>query len=309
MPEDLYALLGVPHDADAATLKKAYRRLAKELHPDRNASSQAEARFKAVGRAYAVLSDSKRRDAYDASAPPGGAASRGEARAGKTPVRRVRVSRAPETYAFTPGPARGPENGLEMLSSLFRRASRRVQEERGSDHHATVSLSLGEALRGATLDLEGLLPSALVRVLVPKGSTDGTTVRVPDLGGASPSVGANGDLVVTLRVEPHPRFRVEDRDLHVDVPVTLREAYAGAKIDVPTPAGPIEIRIPPRSQSGTVLRVKGRGVPAAGPGLAAGNLFVRLEVHIPTGDSAEIAALVERLAALQDEAPRAELVL
>ena len=304
MPEDLYALLGVPHDVDAATLKKAYRRLAKELHPDRNASSQAEARFKAVGRAYAVLSDSKRRDAYDAAAQ----GSRRDARAGKTPVRRVQVSRAPETHAFDPRPARGPENGLEMLGSLFRRASRRVQEERGSDHHATVSLSPGEALRGAILDLEGLLSGALVRVLVPKGSTDGTTVRVPDLGAASPSVGANGDLVVTLRVEPHPRFRVEGRDLHVDLPVTLREAYIGAKVDVPTPAGPIEIRVPPRSQSGSVLRVKGRGVPAMG-GLAVGNLFVRLEVHVPTVDSAEVAALVDRLAALHDEAPRAGLVL
>ena len=303
MPEDLYALLGVSRDADLDTLKKAYRRLARELHPDRNpsATDHAEARFKAIGRAYSELSDAKKRATYDA------AWKTAEARRTAKNVRRFRVSGVTvDDLSVVMAPLRGPENGLEMLGSFFRRA--RPTTERGADRHATLTLSLGDALRGATVDLDGLAHTA-VRVVVPAGTTNGATLRVAGMGAASSSVGSNGDLVLTVLVEENPRFCTRGSNLHLDLPITLREAYLGATIAVPTPDGTIALRIPPRSQTGTVLRVKGRGVPGSTKGRANGHLLVRLEVHVPTEERREIAALIERLAALQVGDVRAGLAL
>lgn len=301
MPEDLYALLGVARDADLDTLKKAYRRLARELHPDRNpsATDHAEARFKVLGRAYAVLSDSKKRATYDASWKAA------EARRIAKNVRRLRVSDVTVDDLAGLAPLRGPENGLEMLGSFFRRTR---PTERGADRHATLTLSLGDALRGATVDLEGLAQTPL-RVVVPAGTTDGATLRVAEMGAASSNVGSNGDLVLTVRVEKNPRFYTRGSNLHLDLPITLREAYVGSTIAVPTPDGTIALRIPPRSQTGTVLRVKGHGVPGRTAGDANGHLLVRLEVHVPTDERREIGALIERLAAFQEGDVRAGLTL
>lgn len=305
MVEDFYELLGVPCDADVDTLKKAYRRLVKELHPDRNPAPAAEARFKAVSRAYAVLSDTKKRAAYDASST----APRQRVRATKpTPPgapRRVRVSHVTVDELVSTPPLRGPENGLEMLGSFFRKTR---QDERGADRHATVTLSLGDSLRGLECDLEGIVSGSLVRLVVPAGAPDGSTVRVAGFGTPSPSLGPPGDLVVTVRIEPNARYRMVGHDLHLALPISLREAYSGARIEVPTPTGPIELRVPPRSQSGTVLRVKNRGAKAHSTA-PPGHLFVRLEVQIPTSDDPKVATLIERLAALHNEPLREGLEL
>ncbi len=285
MPEDLYELLGVTRDADVAALKRAFRTRVKELHPDKNpGSARHEARFKAVSRAYAVLTNPAERAAYDQKAPR-------STRASATRVAKVRVE--PSTRETEP--LRGPTNGLEMLESFFRK--KRPTHEPGEDRHATVTIPLGDALRGSTLDLEGLERKAL-RVEIPRGTVDGDRVRLLGRGMPSPTLGPDGDLWLEVRVEPHPHFRVEGRDLHLDLPITVPEAYLGCAVAVPTPTGAIELRVPPRTTGGAVLRVKDRGVPAAKgePAGRHGALFVHVQVVWPSEDVAEVTTLVRRLA-------------
>jgi curved DNA-binding protein len=146
---------------------------------------------------------------------------------------------------------------------------------------------------------------AKVSVRIPAGADEGSRVRIPGQGAPSSNGGANGDLLLNIHVEPHAFFKREDDDLHLDLPITIAEAYAGAKVKVPTIDGSVTLKVPAHTQSGARLRVRGKGVTRKGN--PVGDLYVHFLVQIPTDDSPELASLIEKIAAFQTEDPRAKI--
>jgi curved DNA-binding protein len=315
MAEDLYALLGVQRNADAEAIKKAYRKLASKLHPDRNPGNAAvEARFKQVNHAYDVLGDAKKRALYDEFGEEG---LREGFDAEKSRAYRDWSRRAGGTaYGGARGGVdmedlfgRGSGGGLgDMFEELMGRARRSRGPMRGPDLESEVTIDFVSALRGATLELRPQGPvAAPVTVRIPAGANEGSRVRIAGQGGPSPNGGARGDLVLTLHVTPHPYFRREGDDLHLDLPVTVAEAYHGAKVRVPTIEGAVALKVPERAKSGQVVRLRGKGV--ARKGREPGDLYVHFLVQIPTDGSAEVKDLVDRLAKFQPGDPRADIHL
>ncbi|WP_394823459.1 DnaJ C-terminal domain-containing protein [Pendulispora albinea] len=317
MAEDLYSVLGVPKGADADTIKKAYRKLAQKLHPDKNpGNKQVETRFKAVNKAYDVLSDDSKRKLYDEFGEEG-------LREGFDPDR----VRAYKQWASQQGGVRGAggwsgdgggvriedlfsnvatnpgAGGGDIFGDLFGRARRRGPVK-GHDVESEVTIDFVSSVNGATLELrtEGGEP---VTVRIPPGAYEGSRVRIAGQGGTSPNGGPRGDLVLVVHVESHPFFRRDDDDLHVDVPVTLKEAYQGAKIRVPTPDGFVSLRVPEGTQSGNVLRVRGKGI--SRKGRTPGDLYVHFLVRIPTDRSPETAELIEKIGEKDGDDPRKDL--
>ncbi len=315
MADDLYGLLGVSKTADAAALKKAYRKLAKDLHPDKNpGNKQAETRFKAINHAYEVLSDAKRRALYDEFGEEG-------LREGFD-AERVRAYKrwAAQGGARGGGGGGGIPGGIDIedlfgggggqrvegygdvFGDLFGRARRRGPM-RGADLESEITVDLASAIRGTSLELRpqgGGSPPVTVRI--PPGAAEGSRVRIAGQGAPSPSGGPRGDLLLTIHVKPHPHFRREEDDLHLDLPITLHEAYFGAKVRVPTLDGSVSLKVPERTQGGTVMRLKGKGV--ARKGRAPGDLYVHFQVQIPKGNGADLSSLFEKIAEHQKEDPR-----
>jgi curved DNA-binding protein len=317
MAQDLYSVLGVPKNADHDAIKKAYRKLAKDLHPDKNPGNKnAETRFKAVNHAFDVLGDAKKRALYDEFGEDG-------LREGFDPER----ARAYKRWAGQQGAGGGFRGGQVNLEDLFGGENgevhfstgagdffgdlfgrgRRRGPIKGADLESEVTIDLPSAIRGATLELRPHNSPVPVTVRVPPGADEGSRVRIPGQGAPSVNGGAPGDLLLVIHVSPHRYFRREGADLHVDVPITLGEAYHGAKVKIPTPEGAVTIKIPSRTQTGAVLRVRGKGV--AKKGSFPGDLYVHLAVHVPTAEDPEVAQLVEKLAKHQTEDPRKDLKL
>jgi curved DNA-binding protein len=315
----LYDVLGVSVRVDTETLKRAYRKLAKQLHPDRNPGNRdAELKFKAVNQAYAVLSDTKRRALYDEfgdeSLRTNFDAGRSRARGGRAsadasgaPARDAAGIRTEAVAVRTTGVStemRGASNGLDVLGNLFRR---RAPAMRGADYETEIAIDFAEAVRGTARLLNGIPGAGAVLLRVPRGTANGGVVRVVGAGGPSIGDAPSGDLKVTIRVRPHAHFRREGNDLHLQLPITLREAYFGGRVKVPTPDGAVQLKIPRLSQSGQVLRVQKKGVaPEVGP---AGDLLVHLAVQAPTAESLEVARAIEKIAEQQKGDPRAGIAL
>jgi DnaJ-class molecular chaperone len=275
---ELYSLLGVSRSATAIEIKRAYRRLAKLLHPDRNqADSEVEDRFRRVAHAYGVLSDARKRKIYDrcgeeglggAGAPRSGSEATaeptvgGRRRASSGPAANVGQVTARELFGPSGGPA--PRQGANLS--------------------CVASLDLAEAVRGCVREVRikgtNASPDRRVRVRIPAGVVGGERLRVRGLGRAGSRGGEPGDLFIVTRIRPHPYFFLEDGELHVHLPLTPLEAYDGAEIEVPTPHGPVQVRVPRRSQAGAQLRVRSRGI-ARGQS-APGDLRVHLRVVLPT---------------------------
>lgn len=270
MAESLYETLGVQKDATADAIRSAYRKLARKHHPDVNPGDKAaEEKFKKISAAYDVLSDDKKRKAYDEF---GDASLQG----GFDPEKAREYARWQNTrqQQRSSGFEQGP---MEFdFSELFGRATRRGPA-RGQDLAAQIQIDFRQAIEGAefTADIPGQGP---VRVRIPPGADTGSTLRVPGKGGPGGRGGAPGDLVIEVQVMPHPVLRRDGLDLYLTLPVSLDEAYNGATIDVPTFEGPISLKIPPRSQNGAKLRVKGRGVPRK---TERGDFYVELAVRMP----------------------------
>jgi curved DNA-binding protein len=313
MAEDFYATLGVPRDADAATIKKAYRKLAKDLHPDKNpGKTEIETRFKAVNRAFQTLSDPKARGIYDEFGEDGlregfdperaraykqwGA--RGAGGAGRTRAGNVSF----EDFGGEDPFAGQTFNGGFDLGELFGRGRRRAPQK-GQDLSGEVTIDFMDAIRGTTVELTR--GNAPLTVRIPAGADEGSRVRIPWQGGPSLNGGQPGDLLLTIHVKPHPHFRREGDDLHLDVPITLLEAYEGAKIRIPTIEGAVQLKVPAGTQSGTMLRVRGKGV--AKKGKTAGDQFVHFIVRVPLDQDPEVARLVRELGQHQKEDVRAHL--
>ncbi|WP_201727938.1 DnaJ C-terminal domain-containing protein [Acidocella sp. C78] len=278
--KDPYDVLGVARDAGQDDIRRAYRRLAKDHHPDLNpGNAAAEARFKEVSAAYHLLSDADQRARFD----------RGEIDAeGQERARRGGW----RDYADTGEGARygggGPwtTDDLEaMFGSMFGGGGAgRGGPGRGQDRHYTLTIGFVEAVVGGTRRLS-LPDGGTLDVRIPPGTEDGQMLRLRGKGGVGWNGGPAGDALIRVSVAPHRFFTREGQDIRLDLPVTLAEAVLGGQVEVPTPGGAVRMRIPAGSDSGTVLRLRGRGVPMHG-GSAAGDLYATLRIVIGKPDPA-----------------------
>lgn len=299
---DLYSELGVARGASAQEVKKAYRKLAAKYHPDKNPGAANEEKFKRATLAYEVLSDEKKRAAYeefgDVALRPGFDAERARAMkngfGGGFPG-----GGFPEGVDLNDlfGGAGGGGGLGDMLGDLFGRtrgARGGARPVRGYDMTSKVTLDFVDAVRGTTVQLSSTDGSEPVSVRIPAGAADGSTLRLRGKGGAGRGGGPPGDLVLTVEVRPHAHFKREGDDLHLDLPLTLAEAYHGAHVPVPTPYGEVKLKVPARTQSGQKTRLRGKGVQRKGA--TPGDLYLRfLVVYADVGD--RTAALVDELSA------------
>ncbi|WP_102509606.1 DnaJ C-terminal domain-containing protein [Sanguibacter massiliensis] len=297
LEKDFYAALGVAKDADAAAIKKAYRKLARQYHPDQNAGDpKAEARFKEIGEAYAVLSDAEEREKYDAIRAMGGGArfSAGPGGAGAGGFEDMFGS-------MFGGGAAGSRQGFgggggfeDILGGLFNggggagfRAGPRPQQ--GADLTTSVTLPFRQAVEGSEVALE--IEHRTIKARIPAGVRDGQKIRLRGKGRPGTGGAPAGDLIITVTVGPHPVFTLDGHNLRVTVPVTFDEATLGAQIEVPTLDGQtVKVKVAPGTPSGRVLRVKGRGVKAA---KTTGDLLVTVQVVVPQNLSADARKAVE----------------
>lgn len=311
--KDLYAALGVGREADADAIRSAYRKLARRYHPDVNPGDpEAEERFKAISEAYSVLSDPEKRQLYDefgevslASGFDPEAARRARDAFG------ARFGGGPGPGADFPG-ASGEAfrfGGLDdLFSDLFRQRgwSGGPAAGRGPDLEAEIELDFLDAVRGGEHRLtlgrptaDGGVRSETVTVRIPAGVADGGRIRLPGKGGEGRGGGPPGDLHARIRVRPHPLFRREGRDVSIDVPISVREAVCGAKVEVPTLAGRATVTVPAGTSSGQRLRLRGRGVPAPGGG-EPGDFYVVVQVRVPKGLSADALERIGEVPELHD---------
>jgi curved DNA-binding protein len=309
---DLYKVLGVDRGVDADALRSAYRQIARENHPDRHpGDKQAEDRFKNASHAYSVLSNEQKRRAYDEF---GDAAL--EAGFDVEAARRAK-------QAFKGSFARGEgfEGGFsfdDLLGGVFDRfggtgGGRAGREpRRGPDLRSSLSLDFLDAATGGEQRIQvgrpspdGRISPQRLTVKVPPGVRDGGKIRLPGKGGAAPN-GVAGDLHLEITVRPHPIFRREGNDVHLDLPVTVREAALGAKIEIPTLEGRATVTVPAGSQGGSKLRLRGKGIPKYRK-RPAGDLIATLRIAIPTTLDDDAQAALEALAACDDPELRARL--
>ena len=296
MASDFYKDLGVSRDASPDEIKKAYRKLAAQLHPDKNpGDKKSETKFKAVNRAHQVLSDPEKRKLYDEFGEDGlregfdahTARAYGRAAAGA----RGR-GRGPEvSFEEIFGGARNSAGFSDIFGDIFGGGRGRANA-RGSDLQSEVAVDFVSALRGAELKLRLQDGGDEVTVRVPAGAGDGDKVRVPGQGAPGVGGGPPGDLLLTIRVRPHQFFERSGLDLYLDLQITVGEAFRGAKVRVPTPDGPVTLSVPKHAQSGQVARLKGKGVKR---GDNTGDLFVRFQVKLPTATSPEVEKAVQAL--------------
>jgi curved DNA-binding protein len=299
--KDLYQILGVARDADTETIRKAYRKLARKNHPDLNPGDQAaEERFKEISHAWEVLEDAERRRNYDEF----GAVSL-ESGFDAEKARQAREAFGTRFgFGGRPGAGRYEQEFEfgdldEMLGGFFGRgAGGRGIRLRGQDLEASLELDFLEAVRGGERRLTLTRPTAeggavteTVTVRIPPGVDTGGSLRIPGKGAPGIGGGPPGDLHVSLSVRPHRLFQRDGRHLTFDLPITVSEAIRGAKVEVPTLDGRATLTIPPGTDSGTRLRLRGKGVPDPRGG-APGDLFARVQIRVPRQlDDAARAAL------------------
>lgn len=306
--KDYYATLGVSRDASPEDIKRAYRRLARKYHPDVSKDPDAENRFKEIGEAYEVLKDPEKRAAYDALG--------GQWRAGEpfTPPPGWETRHPFGGATFSAGmDGMGPYSDFfEALFGSLRGGGWTGAAARGEDHHARIEIDLEDSYRGAqrTISLEVPVADArgrlhrrvrTVRVDIPRGILPGQQLRLagqgePGLGGAPA-----GDLYLEVAFRPHPRYRVEGRDLYLDLPLAPWEAALGGEVQVPTPDGTVALKVPAGSAAGRRLRLKGCGLPGRG-GQPAGDLYAVVNIALPAADT---PALREAYRQLQQAAQAA----
>ncbi len=285
MPTDLYTTLGVARDASAEAIRSAYRKLAKQHHPDLNPGNKtAEERFKAVASAYDILGDAEKRARYDR----GEIDATGEARPERPSWRGFAEGERGARYrqSARPGGAAAEEDFGDLFEDLFAnaRGSGGTTPRRGGDATYSLAVEFLEAIRGATRRVT-LPDGKTMDVRVPPGVDEGQTLRLKGQGHPGRNGAPAGDALIELHINPHRFYRRDGRDIHVELPVSLSEAVLGAKVEVPTPTGAVAMTIPKRSDTGRVLRLRGRGIPAHA-GQPAGDLYVTLKVTLADADQA-----------------------
>jgi curved DNA-binding protein len=282
---DYYAALGVERGASQAEIKKAYRRLAQKYHPDVSKEPEAEARFKEIAEAYQTLKDPEKRAAYDS------------------------LGQRPQGEEFRPPPDWARQHGAADsqfsfddldFADLFSRFGARAGRGGpfgggngampGQDFEVPVQISIEDAFRGTTLELQLSMPEYdaqgqlkrvphNVKARVAPGAVDGQRLRLPGKGGKGFNGGRAGDLYLDISLKPHRLYRASGHDLYVDLPLAPWEAALGASVEVPTPAGAVNLKVRPGTSSGQKLRLGGRGLPR--PRGGAGDLFAVVQIVVP----------------------------
>ena len=323
--KDFYAILGVPQDADAAAIKKAYRKLARKEHPDQNPGDVgAEKRFKEIGEAYAVLSDPEERQQYDAirsmthggarfrAGGPGGASGAGFEDVFSSMFGGGGAGGSGSRVRFSTGGGGAQPNLEDILGGMFGGGGPAyggygapAGPRRGANVTARTTLSFRDAVEGATVTLS-TGNGRRITTRIPAGVRDGQTIRLAGKGEPGDQGAPSGDLMLQVDVQKHPVFGRDGDNLTVDLPVTFAEAALGATVSVPTLSGePVKVRIAPGTPSGRVLRVKGRGVPRKDH---HGDLLAKVSVVVPQRLTDEARQAVEALQAQEQGVdPRAEL--
>ncbi len=311
--KDYYDTLDVKRDASQDEIKRAYRKLARKYHPDISKEPDAEESFKQVGEAYEVLKDPEKRVAYD--------------QLGANWQSGQDFNPPPDWdqgFEFHGGGFTGaePENFSDFFESLFGRGGRRggqayTQPEfhaRGEDTHARISIDLEDAYQGASRmltlqhmemgkDGRPIVKDRTLNVRIPKGVRQGQHIRLAKQGGAGFGEGEAGDLYLEVEFAPHPLYKVEGKDVYLDLPVTPWEAILGSSIKVPTPTGAVDLKIPAKSAAGRKMRLKGRGIPSKDPG----DLYVILQIALPAADSEDAKKAYHEFEQALDFNPRAGL--
>lgn len=304
--KDYYETLGVARDATADDIKKSFRKLARKYHPDVSKEPDAEARMKEVNEAFAVLSDPEKRAAYDQlgqryhagqefHAPPDWDAGFEFSGRGFSDAEAAGFS---DFFSELFGGRMG------HMGNMGRAGARGAGfHMRGEDHHAKVMLDLEDAYQGASRNLTLRVPRVdqfghtvlaehTLNVRIPKGVHEGKVIRLAGQGGPGLGGGEPGDLYLEVYFKPHPRYRVEGRDVYASLPVAPWEAALGASVKAPLPDGTVEVRIPDGSQSGRKLRLKGRGIPGTPPG----DLYLVLETVLPPANTPRARELYQTMA-------------
>lgn len=308
MMRDPYIVLGVDRGADADTVRKAYRKLAREWHPDINKSPRATDRFKEINAAYEVVGDAEKRRLWDefgeVSTRPGFDPARARAARG--------MGGARGGYGFDPGGVGGVDME-DLLGSLFGGGRPGSGFDRGGGRGVDQQIELTVEFMTTVLGGERFITirrpdgsTDRLRVPIPAGAREDGKVRLKGQGLPPRGGGPCGDLIVVLRVLEHPHLRREDDDLEMDVPITVLEAIRGAAITVPTPTGDVKLTVPAGVQSGTRMRIKGRGIQKKA---APGDLYLILRPVVPTSADGEVLAAAERIEAAYGANVRADLRL
>jgi DnaJ-class molecular chaperone len=289
-----YEVLGVAQDASEEQIRAAYRKLAKRHHPDLNpGNKEAEARFKEISAAYDLLSDKDKRARFDRGEIDASGAERPEHAYSR--YRGFAEGAPGERYEYHAAEGMAPED-LDDLFAFFGRGARGGNfRMRGADQHFNLTVDFLTAIRGAKQRLT-LAPGRSLDVAIPAGVRDGQILRLQGQGSPGRNGGPPGDALIEVHVAPHPFFRREGDDIHLDLPITLAEAVLGGKVTVPTPTGAISMTVPPNANTGQVLRLKGKGAPR--PDGTTGDEYVTLKVVLPEGGDAELAQF------LRDWAPK-----
>lgn len=302
--KDYYNILGVERTADDAEIKKAYRKLARKYHPDVSKERDAEAKFKEISEAYKALKDAETRAAYD--------------HLGKHPSgQEFRPSRDWQ-QEFSGAQFAADDIDLADLFATLRGGRHRGDSPRrpipGQDYEVSVHITLEQAFHGTKVDLDltmpeydanGILHRAphAFQARIPKGATDGQRLRLPGKGGKGFNGGRDGDLYINVVLHPHPLFRVSGHDLYLDLPLAPWEAALGTTVQVPTPNGPVRLKIPPGTQGGQQLRLSKRGLPK--PRSGEGDLFAIVQIVLPTTLNEQERSLFRQLADGSTFNPRA----
>ena len=312
--KDFYKVLGVSKDASEAELKKVYRKLAREYHPDSNqGNAKAEAKFKEISEAYSVLSDKEQRAEYDQIRAMGSGArfSAGGPQGGFEDAFSG-FGRGGQQYTFQQG------GGFEdIFGGMFGGGGGRFGQasggfrgfggpQKGQDIVSSVTIDFFEAFHGDTMSLQ-TSEGRTVKVKIPAGVADGQKIRLRGKGYPSPDGGEAGDIVLTVKVKKHPVFERDGLNIKGNVPVTFTEAALGATIEVPTPEGEtVKLKVAPGTPSGRSLRVKGRGIKTA---KGTGDLLAVVQIAVPSHlDDTAKEALEKFASVAPSENPRADLL-
>jgi DnaJ-class molecular chaperone len=279
---DPYSVLGVNKDASQDDIQKAYRQLAKKLHPDLNpGDKKSEERFKEVAAAYDLLGDADKRGRYD----------RGEidASGAERPQQRYYRDFAGGESPYTSDAGYADFASDDILSQIFGQEGRSGIRLRGADIRYHLELDFLDAINGGRRQIT-LPDDAVLEVNIPPGTHDGQILRLrgkgrPGIGGGPP-----GDALIEIGVRQHPVFTRKEQDIHVELPISLNEAVLGGKVKVPTPSGPVNMTVPKWSNTGTLLRLKGKGVPRADG--SRGDEFVTLKVVLPENPDPDLEKFV-----------------
>jgi curved DNA-binding protein len=299
--KDYYRILGVDRGATQAEIKRAYRRLARELHPDvKPGDKAAETRFKEINEAYEVLGDAQKRAKYD--------------RVGASWQQWQRAGQDPGSFDWSSFASAGGSHvdlgdlfgGAGAFSDFFNalfggmgspRARSSDRPSRGQDVTQSVEITLEEAFSGTTRVLER--SGRRIRATIPAGAADGTRIRLSGLGASGVGARRTGNLYLVISVADHETFRRDGDDLHVEVPVDLYTAVLGGDVDVPTMEGRVRLRVPAGTQWGQVFRLRGRGMPKLRNASQRGDLYAKTMIQIPTKLSLEERGLFNQLLDLQ----------